>query len=373
MSERRQILTLVGITAVIGLVAVALIGYLPPLLADGDAVVERYRATFYLDGTLTEEYTYIIRAKRFRMLFRTWEAPLSAEALDGPYIQPVEIEAAPAIGYFKDHRGSVFVEEPYDGQREIVDAIRSLAERNEVGAYDPDMFEVGRYTVRYVFDVHPPLEFNDDLGHLNLKLARDHIAYRDVELTFEGADRIVKLYPHPPTLRKIDRGDRIIVQGRSGRDELIEVEMLLDKDALEMLDGFPRKVDDIEAKTVNANRLTSIRYHAALTLREGTRITALLMPALLYAVYHVYGREREYTVPRYLSYVPNKDRKPWVVNQIFKEGALDYDDDGFYATLLDLHRRKKIEITPKPAGLLIEILDPDVDDSYEKRVMEFLE
>jgi len=96
------------------------------------------------------------------------------------------------------------------------------------------------------------------------------------------------------------------------------------------------------------------------------------MPALLYAAYHIFGREKEYTVPRYLSFVPNADRKPWVVNQIFKGQALDYDDEGFYATLLDLHLKKKIEITTKPGGLLIEILDDSVEDAYEGQVMAFL-
>ena len=39
MSEQRQILTLVGITLIIGAAAVALIGYLPSLSGEGDAVV----------------------------------------------------------------------------------------------------------------------------------------------------------------------------------------------------------------------------------------------------------------------------------------------------------------------------------------------
>ena len=48
-------------------------------------------------------------------------------------------------------------------------------------------------------------------------------------------------------------------------------------------------------------------------------------------------------------------------------------DDGFYATLLDLHRRKKIQITTKRDGLIIKIVDDRVDDRYERRVMGFLQ
>lgn len=373
MSEQRQVLTLVGITFFIGLAVVAVIGYLPSL-GDGDAVVEVYMATFYPDGTLVEEYEYLIRAERFRFLFRIWGAPLSVEPIDIPYIQPLEVDAASgAVGYFKDYKGSVFVVEPYSDQGKIVGDIRRLAESNEVGSYNPDMYGPGSYKVRYVFDVHPPLEYDDDVGHLNLKLASEHMEYRFVKLIFEDTGYIEKLYPHPPTFKVVEQGDSIVVRGRSGEDELIEVEMLLDTDALQALGGFPRKVDDVRAKTVNANRATSLKYYAALSLSYGTRGLALLMPALLYVAYHIYGREKDYTVPRYLSYVPNKQRKPWVVNQIFKRGALDYDDDGFYATLLDLHMRKKIRITTKPGGLLIEIIDDVVDDRYERRVMGFLQ
>jgi len=73
-----------------------------------------------------------------------------------------------------------------------------------------------------------------------------------------------------------------------------------------------------------------------------------------------------------LSYVPNRERKPWVVNLVFKSDALDFDENGFYATLLDLHRRGKIQITPKENGLIIRILDSNVEDYYERRVLRLL-
>ena len=47
--------------------------------------------------------------------------------------------------------------------------------------------------------------------------------------------------------------------------------------------------------------------------------------------------------------------KPWQVNLLFKGDALDFDEDGYYATLLELHRRKIISITEKGDGKGIEI------------------
>ncbi|NIQ34098.1 MAG: DUF2207 domain-containing protein, partial [Nitrososphaeria archaeon] len=54
-------------------------------------VVEGYTATFFADGTLVEEYTYNVKVSgKYRMLYRSWEAPLSNEKLDQPYIELLE-------------------------------------------------------------------------------------------------------------------------------------------------------------------------------------------------------------------------------------------------------------------------------------------
>ncbi len=79
------------------------------------------------------------------------------------------------------------------------------------------------------------------------------------------------------------------------------------------------------------------------------------------------------TVPTYLSTVPNRSRKPWLVNLVFRKDVFDFDEDGFYATLLDLHMRKKIKLEPRENGMKIHVLDAAVEDSYEKKVMEFVQ
>ncbi|MDH5792157.1 MAG: DUF2207 domain-containing protein, partial [Candidatus Bathyarchaeota archaeon] len=135
MSEQRQILTLVAITLVIGIAALTLPWLIPSSLGEGEAVVDEYRATFYPDGRLVEEYVYSIGVKRFRFLYRVWEVPLSTDALDRPYIQLVEVEApSGAIGYIKDHLGRVHVNDPYGDDWAVTNSINSLAVSNEAGS-----------------------------------------------------------------------------------------------------------------------------------------------------------------------------------------------------------------------------------------------
>ncbi|UCD44646.1 MAG: DUF2207 domain-containing protein [Candidatus Bathyarchaeota archaeon] len=372
MSERRQILTLVVVTAIIGILAVALTGYVALPSSDGrDIVVEEYRATFHADGTLEEEYTYAVRVQRFRMLYRNWEAPLSAEPLAEPNVEMVNVEPPEgALAYYKDHSGTVYVGGLGNAySREI----RSLAYDNEAGAFNPNYYPPGRYTVSYTFIVHPPIEHDDTHAHLNLKLAGEHMRYDQVTITFQDAEDIIEVYPHPPNLEVERQGSSIVVTGSSEEDELLEVELLMNREALNRLEGFPEDVANVKTRTENANSATNLKYGAATALRYGAQAFAIVMPALIYIVYYRYGREREYTVPRYLSYVPNRERKPWLVNQVFVKGVLDYDDDGFYATILDLHMRKKIRVTTKPGGLLIELLDTEVEEIYERRVIGFLQ
>jgi len=118
------------------------------------------------------------------------------------------------------------------------------------------------------------------------------------------------------------------------------------------------------------------------------KAAVLLVPLLLLGLWFRFGREEDVTVPRYLSTVPNPDRKPWYVNLIYNKGMLKFDENGFYATLLDLGNRNKIKIDPReeqvnggtPAdtstrsgsGLRIRVLDTAVSDEYERRVIAFL-
>ncbi len=98
-----------------------------------------------------------------------------------------------------------------------------------------------------------------------------------------------------------------------------------------------------------------------------------MIPVGLYLLWQRFGKEKEYVVPPFLSVVPNESRKPWIVNLVFKRDATDFDVDGFNATMLDLHERGKINVKNVGEGVEMEILNKDGLDSYEQKVMDFLQ
>ncbi len=140
------------------------------------------------------------------------------------------------------------------------------------------------------------------------------------------------------------------------------------------IDGFPQFVPDVRQQAADANRWSPVLYGAASLLYGLAVLLALLMPFILLGVYLRYGREKPFTVPEYLSFTPNTALKPWQVNLLFKGDALEFDDNGFYATVLDLHRQGKIVVTEKPegGGVTVRIVSGESTDPYEQRVLNFL-
>ena len=227
----------------------------PLLFAEEDDIyIDEYKATLYPNGTLVEEFTYEILVKKYTMLYRYWVSPLTTNSFNQPYIELIENKAVlGAIGYYKDFTGQVVVHEPYENDISLINAIDSLAYSNEVGSYKSDYFDPGQYSVQYTFDIHPPLEYDEEVGHLNLMLANEHLEYKNVEIVLVDATYIQEVYPHPPSMRIEKQGGDIILTGRSEEDSLLEVEMLIELDAIEKMDGFPKLMEDVRTKTELAN------------------------------------------------------------------------------------------------------------------------
>ncbi|WP_455278570.1 DUF2207 family protein, partial [[Eubacterium] cellulosolvens] len=373
MAETKQIITLFIVTLLLAISGISLINYLP-LLFEGDIIVDSYVAKYYVNGTLIEEYDYEVKTSgQYRMLYRIWEAPLLQGKLEQPYIEFLNSSSnKEMILYMKNFLGSIWIAEPYRNQTGIINTIKSLAELNEVGGFKSQRFDSGKYIINYIFRIHPPIEYDEEASHINLKLANQHVKYRNVTIIIEDANYIEKIYPHPPSLQLFRDENRIILRGSSEKDELLEIEMLVRNDITNILDGFPRRSSDVRDRTVQANIQYSTQHYGASALRDGTRVFSLILPALFVILFIAYGREKPFIVPKYLSTIPNKKRKPWVVNLIIKNDALDYDKDGFYATLLDLHYRKKIKIKRKNNGLMIQVIDETALDDYESRAINFL-
>ena len=372
MAETKQIAILILLTFLIGISGLTLVSYVPSL-AEEDTVVEEYVATLHANGTLVEDYTYLVKASdRYRMLYRVWDAPLSIGELNKPYVQFLRASSQGQISYVKDFQGSVWMEDRFKNDPQILGSVRSLADLNEVGIFNPNRFGAGTYKVRYVFLLHPPLEYDDSWCHLNLQLASRHLKYRNVKVLINDSGYSETIYMRPPPLREARDGSEISFFGSVAKDELLEVELLFRKDVLGVLNGFPRRVDNVKGLTTSANSLYLTQYHVAQILRGGAKALAILIAPILALLYLAFGREKRFVVPKYLSTVPNKERKPWIVNLVFKGDVFDFDENGFYATLLDLHMKRKIRIDEKNGGLLIRVLDEAGGDVYETRALHFL-
>ncbi len=93
MGETRQLAGLVVIGLVIGIIGLVVASAVPPLFA-GDLVVDSYDATLMSNGTLTEHYTYNVHTSgEYRMLFRSWDAPLVFSTPSSSAVQFISAEA----------------------------------------------------------------------------------------------------------------------------------------------------------------------------------------------------------------------------------------------------------------------------------------
>ncbi|MDD1646331.1 MAG: DUF2207 domain-containing protein, partial [Methanomicrobiales archaeon] len=226
MSEQRQITTLVAITLAIGILAVLLALVVPGLLG-GNLVVDRYDAVLSPDGTLTETYIYHVKADQvYRMLYRSWEVPLSFGFLDEPSIEFVGMEQPPGtIGYVRDHAGRIWTSDqpsgqPSPGGGSALGDLQYLVQPNEVGFANPSYFPAGTYTVRYTFRLHPPIEYDPENSHLNLRLADAHVPYRAITLTVPDGG-IEDIYSYPPFLSITRQEDSYVIMGSAGSDEVL--------------------------------------------------------------------------------------------------------------------------------------------------------
>jgi uncharacterized membrane protein len=376
MGEERSLAGLIAVTLALGLVATVIALWVPTLTLSQGLSVDTYEADYALDGSLEERYVYNVEAPgTYRMLFRTFDVPLVFNATDSPHFELVGVEPPDGVtGYARDSSGAVrlFGDAADPGTSSFVS---SLAELNEVGLVDTGYFSSGTYEGRYAFTVRPPVEYDDSFVHVNLRLARtgQHVPYSFIRITLP-ADGVSEVFAYPPTLQQAREGDRIVITGSAGENEDVAIELLLERSTLEAVAGFPRPVDDLEGQTRSAHFWETVPYWISTVLYWAGIAFVLVVPLALLLLYRRYGREKAFTVPEYLSTVPDPGKPPWTVNLLFKGDAGTSDADGFYATVLDLHRRGLIRVEEIAGGEDVRILLKGArsNDPYEQRVLDFL-
>ena len=133
----------------------------------------------------------------------------------------------------------------------------------------------------------------------------------------------------------------------------------------------------LKERTVSSNSSYSNIYLLLFALKYILLSVVLGFAVILYFIYRRYGTEKEFTVPEYLGFIPSR-RKPWFVNLVFNKDAFDFDENGFFATLLDMQKRGYVKIETisdiKEKEVKITLLKnpEDADDLYEKDVLSFL-
>ncbi|MBM3292231.1 DUF2207 domain-containing protein, partial [Candidatus Bathyarchaeota archaeon] len=342
IEETRLISLVIGLSLVLGVLGI----YVSPLISSTDRSGDyiEYSAVLYKDGTLDETYIYHLTGNvETRMLYRFWDMEMSTSTLMRPQIILLGVYApAGSISYIKDYRGEVTILSSNASPNDKW-TISSLAYENEAGCFNPNYFTAGTHEIRFRFKIIPEIESDNQHDHLNLMFAREHLIYKSVTITLKDSSYLSSIYPHPPSLSMMKIGGDTIITGSSAENELLEVEMLAETKNSPWR-GYAYVTPEINTKalTEQANNDYNLKYLAATWLNYVSKASVLVVPIIFLVLWIRFGSEVDATVPTYLSGVPHPERRPWLVNLIFKGAIDDFDENGFYSTLLDLHQRKKI-------------------------------
>ena len=372
MKEKNQLAVIVCICLFLAGVSI-FFSFGTGLSFEPDLVADSYTAVLENDGTLTETYVYdVAYAGTYRMLFRTWDDTFAFEEQQTPYVEYIDVVAPDdMVGYAIDSGGnSVVTGTGAEAQRSLIE---SLGEYNEMGIFRETRLDAGQYTAQYTVRVHPPLQYDDEDAHLNLKLAATHIPYRSVDITIPG-EYVKDIWVRPSSFETILTDGNYHITGTAGENVLIEVEMLLDPAYLNAIDGFPVKTDAVRQQTETAALFYSIpALLSSLMLLLG-RIGVIAAPVFLIVIFLRHGQEKQAVIPEHISFVPDPSLLPWQVNLLFKGDAIEFDENGFYATILDLHRRGFLRVTEHEdaSGVDIQVVKTVSDDAYEQRVINFV-
>ena len=375
MNEMKQLSFLVGTGLIIGITAVILVTVLPPFF-EGDLTVTSYVATLYENGTLSEQFTYLVRTPgTYHVLNRSWDAPVVFTVPAVPSVMLISAVPPPGtVAYASDDSGNVS-EYGNAAAGTYRQAIGQSAGRDEVGIFSPASFPAGTYMATYTYVLYPPVEYDKNATHLNLKLAgQSHVPYRTIRITVPS-DGIREIYAYPPSLTTVRTGSIYTITGSSAADQSMGVEMLGNSTAFGGIPGFRTDVTDLPGSIASGNFWHDLLYTLSYLMKYLAEAGVILVPLGFLGIYRWFGREKKFPVPEYLSTLPNPALRPWQVTLLFRKDAMVFDESGYYATLLDLHRRKYLAITPKEdreGGFSIQILNARSEDPYEQRVLTML-
>lgn len=370
--ENKDLTLLLLITAGIAICGFFLFSFAQTIFIP-DLKVNSYDVSFSWDGTLQESYLYNVHiSDYYRSLNRKFESPVYSTIRSDSYIRFISV-APPSgtIGYVKEADGTVTLTGENTGARSI---ITDRAGRNEAGAFNPGYFRSGTYLISYTWDIVPPVERGTDGDHLNIDLATTHIPYDSVRIQIP-APGVTKLYPHPADLTVTRSGDSYILTGSVSEDIPLGFEVLIDPSVTASLNGQVRPISgSVRERTEQANPwYLSVANPLYRLISALSSLLLFGIPVLLLGIWYRYGREKSYTVPDHLSFVPDPSIKPWLVSLVFSGDPGKFPEEGLHATLIDLHRRGIISIQQQSEkDFSIRVLKNGTGDRYEEQVIRTL-
>ncbi len=327
-----------------------------------------YTAEINIDDQIKikEKYYDYLQTEKYRRLFRRWNAPLTIdEKLDRPFIKLVDVYGD-SDSYVVDWKNKIHGD--FKDKRAF-QVVKNFARKNEAGIVNPDYFKKGEYLLFVDYEIFPPIEKDKDTIHLNLKLADYHVPYKDVEILIKDKNGIIsKIYPHLPNFSLKKEENTFKITGNAPLNAVVGIEILLKP---YKINGFYRVIENLKEKTETANKNLFFYADIYKIFHYFLLLIVLFFPLIFTAYYMKFGSEKDFTVPEFLSFIPNKKRKPYLVNLVFNGDSFDGDENAFFSTLLDLKEKGKIKIETN-GDISIKVLDKNVEESYEKIVIGYL-
>jgi uncharacterized membrane protein len=332
-------------------------------LIDKDFYVDYYFAKlrFGKELFLEENYSFKVRkSKKFQMLYHTWWTPLSVrDNLNKAHLRFLKLLTDNPEWYVKDFKGQIFGEL----SEKSLKLVQSKADRNEVGIINPNYFRSGNYNFYVSYKMYPLLEKDKKGFYLPLVLTYGGAYYRKIEMEIEDPKKSIKeIYPILPGYQVEKTTNGFLIKGYSTEKTPLKVVFLFNR-------IYFRSYYELSNIGENLKETFLVRFLFKL-LENTLFVWVAFYPLIVFLIYRYFGREKKFTVPKYLSYIPNPKRKPWEVNVIFNGDALVGDENAFYATLLDLQRRGFLKINESK----VEILkNSGPFDDYERNVIHFIQ
>ena len=217
-------------------------------------VYDDYVASYSWDGKLEEKIFYrVTLVDKLTMLYRNFIDPLVTKSIPYPHIEFISINAPEGtIAYIKDNMGTVSFPNRM-GDTNDISRIKSLSQKNEVGIYRAGGFEPGVYPVIYDFRFYPLIEYDQSAVHLNIQLLHQnaHPTYERVKILVPEKS-VKEIYFSPSHLIVEKNNDSIIATGQLAENENLNFEVILEKDTLKTLSGFPNYTENIISRTETA-------------------------------------------------------------------------------------------------------------------------